>query len=100
VVACLQNIPLNGAEQREGGPGSRTSRRVRWRYSARQNGVVPLTRDAIEELKALHRRETGESLTDDQAWAMGRRLLRVYAWLLRPPTGDPEARERFDPRLV
>ncbi len=46
--------------------------------------------------KAIHKKETGEDLTDDQAWEMGRRLLRLYAVLLRasnntPPTDSDQA---------
>jgi hypothetical protein len=59
---------------------------------------MPLSRAAIDELKAIHLQETGEDLTDDQAWAMGRRLLRVFAWLLRPSEPGAEPSERFDPR--
>lgn len=57
---------------------------------------MPLTRQAIEELKEIHQRETGQVLTDDQAWEMGRRLLRLFGILLRQsPRGG--AATRFDP---
>lgn len=45
---------------------------------------MPLSREAIEELKAIHRKETGELLTDDDAWAMGHRLVRIFDVLARP----------------
>lgn len=45
---------------------------------------VPLTRQAIEELKAIHQKESGEDLSDDEAWAMGERLLRFLDVVTRP----------------
>jgi len=46
---------------------------------------MPLTREAIEELKAIYREEFGEELSDDEAWEMGHRLVRLYTVLTRPP---------------
>jgi hypothetical protein len=46
---------------------------------------MPLSRQAIEELKVIHRKHFGVDLTDEEAVAMGNRLLRLYAVLLRVP---------------
>ena len=50
---------------------------------------MPLTQKAIDELKEIHHRKTGEQLSDDEAWAMGHRLLRIFAILARPPARQP-----------
>ena len=47
--------------------------------------VMPLSREAIEELKAIHRKNAGEDLSDDAAWEMGHRLLRIFTVLTRMP---------------
>lgn len=47
--------------------------------------IMPLTQRAINELKMIHREETGEVLSDEEAWEMGNRLLRVFAVLTRVP---------------
>jgi len=51
---------------------------------------MPLSRQAIEELKTIHRRKTGEELSDDEAWAMGHRLLRIFAILTTPPPSEAD----------
>jgi hypothetical protein len=51
---------------------------------------MPLPRSAIEELKAIYRKHYGKDLTDDEAWAMGHRLLRVFAVLMRVPAPPRE----------
>lgn len=53
-----------------------------------------LTRRDIEELKAIHKRRFGVELSDDEAWEMGRRLMRLFAVLLRAPhkTGEDQPR--------
>ena len=44
-----------------------------------------LTQSDIEELKAIYRRTYGRDLADNEAWAMGNRLVRLFAVLLRLP---------------
>ena len=61
---------------------------------------MPLTQKAIDELKAIHRQKTGESLSDDEAWAMGHRLLRILAILTRPPAETPRDDVRTASRLT
>ena len=46
---------------------------------------MPLTQKAIDDLKAIYRRKYGADLSDDEAWEMGNRLLRVFAVLTRLP---------------
>jgi hypothetical protein len=46
---------------------------------------MPLPQQAIEQLKAIYRKHYGRDLTDDEAWEMGHRLLRVYSVLFRLP---------------
>jgi hypothetical protein len=45
---------------------------------------MPLTQRDIDELRAIHEKETGEKLTSDEAWEMGNRLLRLMDVLTRP----------------
>jgi hypothetical protein len=62
---------------------------------------MPLTQKAIDELKEIHRQKTGESLSDDEAWAMGHRLLRIFAILTRSPTNEtPRDEVRTASRLT
>lgn len=49
---------------------------------------MPLSKQAIDELKAIYRDEFGTDLPDDEAWAMGHRLVRLYAVLSRPPAAE------------
>jgi hypothetical protein len=58
-----------------------------------------LDRKAIEELKAIHRREFNRDLTDDEAWEMGNRLLRIFAVLMRVPTPPKQEPPPNDPSL-
>jgi hypothetical protein len=44
-----------------------------------------LTREDIEELKKIHKERFGEELTDDEAWEMGRRLMRLFDVPRRQP---------------
>lgn len=53
---------------------------------------MPLPRHAIEELKVIYRKHYGKDLTDDEAWAMGHRLLRVFAVLMRVPAPPREGK--------
>jgi len=38
---------------------------------------MPLTQEAIDDLKKIHFEEYGEKLTNDEAWEMGVRLLNL-----------------------
>ena len=62
-----------------------------------QAKIMPLTQRAIDELKTIHREETGEILSDEEAWEMGNRLLRVFAVLARVPY-RPDAPEKVRTR--
>ena len=46
---------------------------------------MPLTQQAIEELKTIYRTHYGHDLPDEEAWEMGNRLLRIFAVLTRMP---------------
>ena len=57
-----------------------------------------LNRHDIEELKAIHHERFGEQLSDDEAWEMGRRLMRLFSVLLRvPQTSQDEASRSSNP---
>ena len=58
---------------------------------------MPLTQKAIDDLKTIHRRKTGEVLTDDEAREMGNRLLRVFAILTRAPSTNPSETKGSSP---
>lgn len=47
--------------------------------------MMLLTRHDIEELKTIHKERFREELSDDEAWEMGRRLMRLFSVLLRVP---------------
>ncbi len=54
-----------------------------------------LSRQAIEEFKAIYEEEFGEPLSDDEAQEMGLRVLRLFALLTEPVgslTPPPAAR--------
>lgn len=54
-----------------------------------------LSKQAIEEFKAIYEQRFGESLTDDEAQEMGLRVLRLFALLAEPEgplTPPPPAR--------
>jgi hypothetical protein len=44
-----------------------------------------LTRHDIDELKAIHKERFGVELPDEEAWEMGRRLMRLFTVLFRAP---------------
>ncbi len=54
---------------------------------------MPLTQKAIDELKAIYRKKYGEDLPNDEAWAMGNRLVRLFAILTRPPAKREDTEE-------
>ena len=54
--------------------------------------TMPLSRKAIEELKAIYKDCYGKQLSDDEAWAVGNRLLRIYHVLTRSPTRKAESK--------
>lgn len=45
---------------------------------------MPLDQKAIDELKEIYRQEYGEELSDEEAWEMGNRLLRLFMILTTP----------------
>ena len=47
-----------------------------------------LSRQAIDEFKAIYQEEFGETLTDDQVQEMALRLLRFFGILTEPAPGD------------
>jgi len=49
---------------------------------------MPLDQNAIDELKKIHLEETGEELTNDEAWEMGIGLLKLMKALGRNPVQD------------
>jgi hypothetical protein len=44
-----------------------------------------LNRSDIDELKTIYQERFNEELSDDEAWEMGRRLMRLFTVLLRKP---------------
>jgi len=46
---------------------------------------MPLNQSDIDELKQIYREEFGQDLSDDEAWEMGTRLLRLFYILSTPP---------------
>lgn len=52
-----------------------------------------LPQQALDELKAIHKKNFNEDLTDEQAQAMGSRLLRLYSVLLRVPLPTDEGKD-------
>ncbi len=44
---------------------------------------MPLKQTDINQLKAIYREETGQTLSDAEAWAMGTRLIELFRLLLR-----------------
>lgn len=47
-----------------------------------------LSRQAIEEFKAIYQEEFGQSLTDDEVQEIALRLLRFFGILHQPISGD------------
>ena len=58
--------------------------------------TMPLTQQDIEELKQIHKKEFKETLTDEDAWEMARRLLRFGELMLSCIRND-ESRNTTDP---
>jgi hypothetical protein len=55
------------------------------------NGMTPpkqLSRQAIEEFKAIYREEFGESMSDDEAQERALRLLGLLKILVQPSPND------------
>lgn len=50
---------------------------------------MPLLQRHIDELKRIHLVETGENLSDEEAWAMAHRLVGILR-LVPPVDGEPE----------
>jgi len=46
-----------------------------------------LSRQAIEEFKAIYQEEFGQTLSDDEVKEIAMRLLRFFGILVRPPAG-------------
>ena len=49
---------------------------------------MSLPKEAIEELKQIHLKETGEMLSDQVALEMGTRLLGLFRIIMRPIPED------------
>lgn len=45
---------------------------------------MPLHQRDIDELSAIYFRRYGERLTNEEAWEMGNRLVRLFRILIRP----------------
>jgi hypothetical protein len=45
---------------------------------------MPLTQKAIDELKAIHKKLTGEELSDKEALEMGINLLNLFSAIYKP----------------
>jgi hypothetical protein len=57
------------------------------------NPPQQISRQAIEEFKAIYLEEFGQTITDDDAQEMGVRLLQLFAILAQPPengTNNPQ----------
>ena len=50
-----------------------------------------LSRQAIDEFKAIYQEEFGKSLSDDEVQEIALRLLRFFGILVRPLPGGTEA---------
>ena len=51
-----------------------------------------LTQKDIDELRAIYRKKYGKDLSNDDAWEMGNRLLRLFAVLTSLPTESDDRR--------
>lgn len=51
---------------------------------------MPLTQQDIEELKQIHQKNFGETLSDDEAWEIANRLLRFFDFLLSSPVRESD----------
>ena len=54
------------------------------------NTPQQLSREAIEEFKAIYQGEFGEILSDDEVQEIAMRLLRFFGILVRPFRGETE----------
>ena len=52
-----------------------------WRYDGRMKTPNQLSREAIEEFKAIYQEEFGEVLSDDEVQEIAMRLLRFFGVL-------------------
>lgn len=43
---------------------------------------MPLTQQHVDELKAIHKADFGEDLSDEEAWEMGTNLVNLFRLLL------------------
>jgi hypothetical protein len=46
--------------------------------------ILKLSKEAIEELKEIYRKEFGKEISDEEAQEMGIRLIRFFKIILRP----------------
>lgn len=60
---------------------------------------MPLSKKAIDELKAIYKECYGEDLSDEDAWEMGHRLLRVF-YVLTQPIDRLDVAKKFEPSGV
>ncbi len=49
---------------------------------------MSLTQEDVDKLKAIHEKEAGEKLSDDEAWAMATRLLELSYLLTESKSQD------------
>ncbi len=59
-------------------------------------GSMPLNQSDIDELKQIYCEEFGKPISDEEAWEMGARLLRLFYILCIPPDHSemPEQRPK------
>lgn len=50
---------------------------------------MPLKQKHIDELITIHRRIAGETLSNEHAWDMARRLVNLYALVYRQQSNQP-----------
>ena len=50
---------------------------------------MPLTQKDIDEFKSIYARVFGEVPTNDQAWDMAKRMIRLFDVLTRAPGASP-----------
>lgn len=55
--------------------------------------VMRLAQSDIDELKMIYRKEYGRELTDEAAWEMGERLLRLFRILTTDTVTAPQNEE-------
>ena len=54
------------------------------------NTPQQLSREAIDEFKAIYQEEFGQELSDDEVQEIAIRLLRFFGILVRPLSGETE----------